>query len=219
MQTMTVSRVLVWGRWLRLAHWSMALSTIGLLMTGWLMSSDPLLAHDAREYHYMLSALLLSALALRIYLLFFGKGTDLLEDCEPDRHKLKQALGVVKFYLTLGRSPLPKWFSHNPLWGPFYLLLIAFLLISCTSGLLLLNEMAYLGPLSNHDLHVLSNTVIGLFVLLHLPAVFCHDMAGSSSDISGMINGHRTFLIGNQQASEGFEVRSVSVKNLMKGLK
>ena len=219
MQAMTVSRVLVWSRWLRLAHWTMALSTLGLLLTGWLMNADPLLAIDARDYHYMLSALLLPALALRGYLLFFGKGTDLLEACEPDRHRLRQSLEVLKFYLSLGRSPLPKWFSHNPLWGPLDLMVLAFLLIACFSGLLLLNELTYLGPLSNHDLHALSNIVIGVFVLLHLPAVFSHDLIGKGSDISAMINGYRVFLTGNQQKPDSLGVKSVSVKELMKSLR
>jgi len=219
MQAITVNRVLVWSRWLRLSHWLLALSAMGLLVTGWLMGADPLLAVTARDYHDMLGALLLPALALRLYILFFGKGSERLEDCEPDRHRMRQALGVLKFYLSLGRHPLPKWFSHNPLWGPIYLVLFFFLLIACISGLLLLKGVSFLGPVSNLDLHDLAYYVIGWFVLLHLPAVFSHDLGNQGSDNSGMINGYRTFRIEDPNAPSGMDIKTVSLSDLMKTLK
>ncbi|MCU7813616.1 MAG: cytochrome b/b6 domain-containing protein [Candidatus Thiodiazotropha sp. (ex Rostrolucina anterorostrata)] len=106
MQATNITRILVWSRGLRLAHWSLALSSIGLLITGWLMNNTSVIAATPTETHYMLSALLLPALLLRLYLLFFGEGTDHLTACEPDSHRLSQAWLVVKFYLTLGKRPL-----------------------------------------------------------------------------------------------------------------
>ena len=91
MQAKTVSHVLVWSRWLRLSHWAIALSTIGLITTGWLMGQNPAFSEDAGDFHYLLSSILLPALLLRLYLLFFGKGTDHLEDCEPNTHRLTQS--------------------------------------------------------------------------------------------------------------------------------
>ncbi|MCU7945529.1 MAG: cytochrome b/b6 domain-containing protein [Candidatus Thiodiazotropha sp. (ex Cardiolucina cf. quadrata)] len=70
MQATSVTRILVWSRGLRLAHWSLALSSIGLLITGWLMNNTGVIATTTTEIHYMLSALLLPTLLFRLYLLF-----------------------------------------------------------------------------------------------------------------------------------------------------
>ncbi|MBT3094229.1 MAG: hypothetical protein KME58_15200 [Candidatus Thiodiazotropha sp. (ex Lucina pensylvanica)] len=99
MQVTNISRVLVWSGRLRLAHWSLGISSIGLLLTGWLMNNTPLMAQSAAEIHFMLSGLFLPALLLRIYLLLFGKGSEHLSSCEPNLHRLSQAWLVLKFYL------------------------------------------------------------------------------------------------------------------------
>jgi Ni/Fe-hydrogenase 1 B-type cytochrome subunit len=201
-------------------YWTLGLSTIGLLVSGWLMNNTHLMAQSAAEIHFMLSALLLPALLLRLYLLLFGNGSDHLSSCEPDLHRLSQAWLVLKFYLTLGKAPLPKWYSHNPLWGPLYLVLFFFLLLSAISGLLLLKELSMIGTLSMRDLHHLCYLVIGVFTLLHIPAVFSHDLAGKGSDISGMINGHRIFEIENlgQSDKTGADTHSVALQDLLKSL-
>jgi Ni/Fe-hydrogenase 1 B-type cytochrome subunit len=221
MQATGVTRILVWSSRLRLAHWTLGLSTIGLLVSGWLMNNTHLMAQSAAEIHFMLSGLFLPALLLRLYLLLFGSGSDHLSSCEPDLHRLSQAWLVLKFYLTLGKAPLPKWYSHNPLWGPLYLALFFFLLLSAISGLLLLKEVSMIGTLSLRDLHHLCYLVIGVFTLLHIPAVFSHDLAGKGSDISGMINGHRIFEIENPGQSDktGTDTHSVALQDLMKSLK
>jgi Ni/Fe-hydrogenase 1 B-type cytochrome subunit len=221
MQATSVTRILVWSSLLRLAHWTLGLSTIGLLVSGWLMNNTHLMAQNVAEIHFMLSGLFLPALLLRLYLLLFGSGSDHFSSCEPDLHRLSQAWLVVKFYLTLGKAPLPKWYSHNPLWGPLYLALFFFLLLSAISGLLLLKETSMIGTLSLRDLHHLCYLVIGVFTLLHIPAVFSHDLAGKGSDISGMINGHRIFDIETHDQKENNETstQSVALQDLMKSLK
>jgi Ni/Fe-hydrogenase 1 B-type cytochrome subunit len=219
MQMKTVSQVLVWSRWLRLSHWSLAISTIGLIASGWLMSRDTVFAAAASEIHYLLAAILLPALLLRLYLLFFGTGTDHLTDCEPNGHRLSQALQVVRFYLTLGKAPLPKWFSHNPLWGPIYIALFFLMILTTASGLLLLNDLPLLGTISMLDLHQLSYTFILGFTILHLPAVFSHDLSSKSGDISAMVNGYRTFEVGDSSTGKSVDGQSVSLDALMKQLR
>lgn len=221
MQVTDVTRVLVWGARLRLAHWTLALSTIGLMLSGWLMNNTHLMAEGAAEVHFMLSGLFLPALLLRIYLLLFGNGSEHLSSCEPNLHRLSQAWLVLKFYLTLGKAPLPRWYSHNPLWGPLYLALFFFLLLSAFSGLMLLKEISLISTLSLNHLHHLSYMVIGVFTLLHIPAVFSHDLSGKGSDISGMVNGYRVFKVespgGNNKT--GTVTHSVAVRDLMKNIK
>ena len=219
MQANTVTRVLVWSRWLRLSHWLIAIPTLGLIGTGWLMSQDLPISEQASQIHYLLSAILLPALLIRLYLLFFGKGTDHLSDCEPDWHRLSQAWLVIRFYLTLGKAPLPKWYSHNPLWGPLYLALFFFLVLITLSGLLMLNGVIIIGNLGLQDLHRLSYLVVLWFTLLHLPAVFSHDLSGQGGDISGMINGYRVFDTNTPQSTEQPGEHAISLDDLLKTLK
>ncbi len=219
MQVKNVSHVLVWSRWLRLTHWAMALSSLGLIATGWLMSQDRALTNSLGDLHYMLSGVLLPALLFRLYLLFFGKGTDHLEDCEPNTHRLSQAWQVIRFYLTLGKLPLPKWYSHNPLWGPLYLALFFILVLVSISGVMLLNDLYLFANLSMLDLHRLSYQLILVFTLLHLPAVFSHDLSSKSGDISAMVNGYRAFEVTLESTDLKPDTQSVSLDALMKQLK
>ncbi|MES9969478.1 MAG: cytochrome b/b6 domain-containing protein [Candidatus Thiodiazotropha sp.] len=219
MQATSVTRILVWSNRLRLAHWILGLSTMGLLVTGWLMNNTPLLAQNAAEIHFMLGGLFLPALLLRLYLLLFGTGSEHLDSCEPNLHRLSQGWLVVKFYLTLGKAPLPKWYSHNPLWGPIYLAALFFMLLSGISGLILLKEISMLGSLSLFDLHHLCYLVIAWFTLLHILSVFSHDLGGTGSDISGMVNGHRIFDIEQPQQNKDTGSQTVALQDLMKSLK
>jgi Ni/Fe-hydrogenase 1 B-type cytochrome subunit len=219
MQSKTISHVLVWSRWLRLAHWALAISTLGLIATGWLMRNDSVSAAEAAEIHYLLTGLFLPALLLRLYLLFFSKGTDHLRDCEPNAHRLNQAWQVIRFYLTLGKAPLPKWYSHNPLWGPLYIGLFFILTLCAASGLLLLNDRLLLGSISTLSLHQLCYQVILLFTALHLPAVFSHDLSSKSGDISAMVNGFRAFDVGESNADKSDNAQAVPLDTLLKQLK
>ncbi|MCU7851158.1 MAG: cytochrome b/b6 domain-containing protein [Candidatus Thiodiazotropha sp. (ex Monitilora ramsayi)] len=219
MQANTVTRVLVWSRWLRLSHWLLTLCAIGLIATGWLMSIDSGLSPLVSDLHYLLGGLLLPALLLRLYLLFFGKGTDLLSDCEPNVHRLLQSWQVIRFYLTLGKAPLPKWYSHNPLWGPIYLILFFVLVLVASSGLLLLNDVIVFGGISMLDLHQVSYIFILTFSILHIPAVFVHDLSGKGGDISGMVNGYRHFELTDVEQHNKTTEQSVSLNSLTKTLK
>ena len=219
MQATTVTRVLVWSRWLRLSHWGIALTTIGLCVTGLIMKSSLAASTDISDLHNIFGGLLLPALLLRLYLLFFGKGTDHLSDCEPDRHRISQAWQVLRYYLTLGKAPLPKWYSHNPLWGPIYLFLFFCLFLATVSGLLLLKSLYFFAGLSMLDLHQYCFLAIGIFTLLHVPAVFFHDLSGQGGDVSGMINGFRIFDAKPTQSSVKQGEQTISLDNLLKTLK
>ncbi|MES9940925.1 MAG: cytochrome b/b6 domain-containing protein [Candidatus Thiodiazotropha sp. 6PLUC2] len=216
MQTNSVTRVLIWSHWLRVSHWLIAFPTLGLLATGFLLNNQLLSSTDLHEIHYILSAILLPGLLIRLFLLFFGKGTEHISDCEPNLHRISQALQVVKFYLTLGKSPLPKWFSHNPLWGPIYLLFFFFLTLSVISGFTLLNELPSILGMSMTDLHQITYQIIAWYSLLHVIAVFTHDLGSSNADISGMINGHRIFEI---KEAEKQTAQTIDLDDLMKTLK
>ena len=219
MNNSDIQRIPVWSRALRIAHWVMAAATLVLIMTGWRMSGDPLQVSALLDNHYLAAAFLAPAMLLRLYLLFLGAGTDHISDCEPDMNRLRGAAAVLKYYFSLGRSPLPNWYAHNPLWGPVYLLLFLFLLLQILSGAFQLSH-PYPGMINLHDLHVIGAYVITGFTILHILAVFVHDLGGSGSDISAMINGHRIFLLKKQTtAQQSGEVQSVSLDELRRSLK
>jgi Ni/Fe-hydrogenase 1 B-type cytochrome subunit len=195
----------------------MGIPTLGLIGSGYLISIQAISTTTMQDIHYLLGALLLPGLLIRLYLLVFGKGTDHISDCEPDKHRLAQAWQVAKFYLTLGKAPLPNWFSHNPLWGPIYIGLFFILLLSLISGYALLNDMQLLFGVVMADLHQLTYTIIGWFSLLHIVAVFAHDISGTGSDISGMINGHRIFQVSDNSSEP--DTQTVNLNDLIKTLK
>lgn len=219
MQSKTLTAVLVWSRWLRLAHWLLALTTAGLIVSGLLLSLDGPLSTTARELHAVLGGLMLPPLLLRLYLLFFGKGTDHFYDCEPNLHRLGQAWRVLRYYLSLGKAPLPKWYSHNPLWGPLYLALLFFLVLVALSGVLLLRGYDFIGGVSMLDLHRLCYWMIAVFTLLHLPAVFVHDLSGRAGDISAMVNGYRLFDTGTTKNSGKPGEQVIPLETLLNTLK
>ncbi|MEN8213384.1 MAG: cytochrome b/b6 domain-containing protein [Pseudomonadota bacterium] len=214
-----IQRLPIWSRALRVAHWVMAAAVMVLIVTGWRMAGDPLESAALLDDHYLAAALLIPALLLRLYLLIFGSGTDHISACEPDMNRLRSAAAVLKFYFSLGRSPLPNWYAHNPLWGPLYLLLFLFLLIEILSGALLQSH-PWAGGVNQHDLHRIGATVITTFTIAHILAVFLHDLGGSGSDISAMINGHRIFIIRKpESARQSADSHSVSLDALKNSLK
>jgi len=195
MSTPEIRRLPVWGKALRLCHWGMALATLILLCSGGLIRWAPERAQDLDEIHFASAAVLIAALAVRLWLLFAGKRTEQLGALLPNRHRLAQAWAVLRSYLTLGKVRLPRWYAHNPLWAILYLLLFIVLLAQVASGLLLLNHITLLGDLSLRHVHLLGYFVILGFTALHILASFFHDAKGDSSDISAMVSGQRIFIV------------------------
>ena len=128
-----LQRTYVWPAPLRLSHWLMAASSSGLWLSGWLLQHVPALHLESRDAHLFLAWLLMPALALRLVLLFTGRGSAAgWRDLLPTRWQ--GVRDTLRFYVTLGQLPLPRWYAHNPLWAPLYLLLFLVLLGQIGSG-------------------------------------------------------------------------------------
>ncbi len=190
-----IRRLPVWGKALRLCHWGMALATLLLLCSGGLIRWIPERAQELDDIHFVSAAVLITALMVRLWLLLAGKPTEQLGALLPDRHRLTQAWAVLRSYLALGKIRLPRWYAHNPLWAPLYLLLFVVLLAQVATGLLLLNHITLLSGFSLRHLHLLGYFVILGFTGLHILASFFHDAKGDGSDISAMISGQRIFIV------------------------
>ncbi len=188
-----LQRTYIWPAPLRLSHWLMVVSVVGLWISGWFMQHLPGWHAASREQHLMLAWLLVPALALRLLLLFTGKGSAAgWRDLLPQHWQ--GVRDTLRFYVTFGQLPLPRWYAHNPLWAPVYLLFLVALLAQTVSGFLLDAERFPFG-FDPVQLHAPLSTAIGAFMLLHVIAVLVHDWRSGNSDVSAMLHGYRIFRL------------------------
>jgi len=187
-----IQRARVWPGSLRVAHWLIALGTLALMVTGWLVGSGQYLGTAAMDFHLFSAWAFTAGLALRIWLLFTGGSPTGWHDLLPDPRQYRSVVLTLRFYLSFGRAELPRWYAHNPLWGPVYLLVLGLLCAQALMGFLVSFDVATAG-VDALAAHALMAQFIAMFTLLHLAAVVMHDLHGPGGDISGMISGYRIF--------------------------
>ena len=215
MAAITIKRVKVWSGLLRVSHWLMAFSVLVLLATGWLLDGIHGDFEALLDYHYLAGYALIAGLLLRAWLLFFGRATDRLADLVPRRQQFPAMLDMLRFYLSFGRWPLPAWYAHNPLWQPVYLFLFLLLAVQVLSGVFAYAPYLPAGR-APVEWHASGAAIIGAVTALHLLAVFLHDLKGTGSDNSAMINGHRIFVINPLQQPVDTGVQHVSLDRIGK---
>lgn len=196
-----IRRVLVWSGWLRVAHWALAGATLWLMVTGWLVANSPALAASAAEWHYLAAGLLVFAVGLRLFVGFFGRGAERFEHLLPQTTEFAAMRASLVFCLSFGKSPLPNWFAHNPLWKPIYLFLYLLLGLLALSGWLM-PDMPLLWRFYLPHVHATLATMVTIIAVAHLYCVVLHDLKGRNADTSAMINGHRYFTIDRQGLAE-----------------
>lgn len=211
---MTIQRILIWSGWLRLAHWLIALSTLGLLLTGWLLSAIPSLEIAASDFHYMLAPFFSLGVGIRITLLFIDKKNAGLGSLTPEI-RLQPMATMLRFYLSLGRLPLPRWYAHNPLWAPVYLAILFLLILQAASGYLQVS-MPMIAGIYVPGLHRLIAMIVALFTIAHIVTVILHDLKGTASDISAMINGYKIFVVERKDDTTIDTTPSVSIDSIKK---
>ena len=173
----------------------MSITVIGLLLTGWLLQNVLPYFQLALDYHYILAYVLSFALGLRIFLLMSSPASATgWHDLVPNKDSLYKALAMLRFYVSFGRTPLPHWYAHSPLWAPIYLLLFFLLLIQIMSGFLI-GAGQHTLLINLYTLHNFISTLILVFTATHIISVFLYDLKAGTSDISGMIHGYRIFII------------------------
>ncbi len=189
-----IRRVPVWSGWLRFTHGIVAFAVLLMLATGWLIGHSPTVAEDALDIHYLGASLLLFAIAVRGYLGFFGKGAERFEHMLPRAAELPAIRASLLFYLSLGKAPLPNWFSHNPLWKAFYLLLWLALVVLALTGWLMPENPVMFGIYLPH-FHGGLATLVAVWVAAHVYCIILQDVKGDNADVSAMLNGNRYFTI------------------------
>lgn len=185
-------RVLIWSQWMRLAHWSIALSVLTLMATGWLVANAPSVAADAADLHAYAASVLMAGLALRIWLLFADRGVGGWEALVPARASLPAMKQMLMFYFTLGKAPLPNWYGHNPLWVPVYALLYLLLVVMAVTGVFMASHPLVAG-LYLPGIHTAFASIIAGVTIAHVIAVALNDIRGQRGDVSAMLNGNKLF--------------------------
>lgn len=184
----SVRLVQIWSGWLRLTHWLIAVGVLFELFSAWTVSLGAADPGFWRDWHLMIGQLTGFALLLRVVLLFVP-GTSYWRALLPRRNQW-QAIGqMLRFYLSLGRAPLPAWYAHNPLWAPLYLLVLACLLAAVLSG------MGYESSAQQARLHAVLGQLLAWFCLLHVLAAAVHDWKSDGALVSALFSGKRCFTI------------------------
>lgn len=208
---------MIWGGWLRLSHACIALATLVLLLTGWLLADSPSLAEGALDLHYIASSFLIFGLVVRINLMIVGKEHERLSSLFPASTELVAMAKTFRFYLSLGRSPMPGWYAQNPLWKPVYLAVYLVLIMLVATGAAMSDNSIVLG-FYLPSVHIFWAKAMLWFSVLHIASVFMHDYKNQTSDISAMVNGYRLFMINSEDGGPGVDdaIQVISLDSLKK---
>lgn len=204
-----LQRKRIWGGWLRFSHLAIGLSTLFLLMTGGLIEHAPSLANAAVDFHYYAASVLIFGLIIRFVLAFRGDQVERIHSLIPSEHELTVMKDMLVFYISLGRTPIPRWYAHNPLWKPVYLALYLLLVVMVFTGWVMPDTPLMLG----FYLPSLHGAIAGIILwttVAHIVAVVLHDYRGIGADVSSVVNGHRLFTVEKKSPVE-LEVKQVSV--------
>lgn len=193
-----LKRVLVWTGWLRLSHWSIALATLVLLLTGRELVDSVAEPPALLGFHYYAAAVLLFGLVLRLMLMVIGREQERFTALLPRGYELHAIAHTLRFYLSLGRAPVPRWYAQNPLWKPVYLVVYMALMVQVATGSLML-EHPVVWRFYLPSVHAFWAQALVWFTVLHIAAVALHDLKGKTAEVSAMINGYKLFFIDRSQ--------------------
>jgi len=210
-----IKRVLVWSGWLRISHASIGLAVLVLLLTGWLIAESPSLAESALDLHYLASSFLIFGLIIRVVLMFVGKEHERLPGLFPASSELSAMAKTFRFYISLGKSPMPGWYAQNPLWKPVYLVMYLALITLVISGAVMPDVSLVLG-FYVPSVHIFWAQLMLWLAVLHITSVVMHDYRNQTTDISAMVNGYRLFLIESNRGGSISEemVQHISIDSL-----
>lgn len=202
----------IWSWALRIFHWTFALSIMTLIVTGIIIHDPPMTTSfteerasffmaNIRYLHFVAGYLLISAVILRLYLLFFGNRFERISDFTPiTKANVRSLLHTLRYYLYLTpHSEGAK--GHNVLAGTVYLLTFILSAIMILTGLYMLYpETSWIRSLGSflfgsqqlaRAIHYLLFWFFPIFILTHLYILVWHEIMETEGLISSIFSGKK----------------------------
>lgn len=190
----TIRYVAVWSGWVRLTHWLLAAGVGFQLLSALALQWGAVDDVFWRDWHVIVGQLLIVTVVGRIVLAFLLTGSAHWRAFLPDAAQWQGIKQMLMFYFSFARAPLPNWFAHNPLWRQVYPLWWLLVLATAFSGLYYNSATPLLG-MTLFAWHKFLASSILVLSLVHVLAVFLHDLKGKGASVSGMISGYRYFHV------------------------
>ena len=192
----------VWPLALRLVHWVLALSTLVLIATGWLLGGgmvvNPALHEMLRgTLHVPAGQIAAAALAGRLVLLAVDPGVSGWRALVPRSRDRAARLEMLRFYLSGGRRQPPGYYAHDPLWMLLYPVLFLLLGLQVFTGFAIQSQG--LRQVAEFSMEGVSqwHGRIALFLIwltgLHVASVLLREIRGRGYEVSAMLHGLRIF--------------------------
>ncbi|MFK7853567.1 MAG: cytochrome b/b6 domain-containing protein [Granulosicoccus sp.] len=184
--------VRVWDIWIRLFHWSIAISVVFMLIsgaTGWLFF----------DWHRLIGEWILALLVFRLLWGFLGSSNASLI------HLVRSPKEALDHLLALFKRRLHSERGHNAAGGWAVLLMLLLLTIQAVTGFFIadedeLVEGALYGSLSSastdlmYRIHHLNAELLQVVVIVHVAMVFTYLLYGRQNLILPMIHGSMQWL-------------------------
>lgn len=201
----------VWGVLLRLFHWSLVLSIIVLVVTGFYVNSPwtnttlegsvSFPVATMRYLHFVAGYLFTAAVLVRIFLYFFGNRQErILDNLPVTSRNIKSLVRTLGYYSYVTDKPDDR-LGHNALAGMVYIVTMLAALFQLMAGFYLLYpESGFWQSLGNgifgsqqegRFVHHLLMWYFILFAFTHVYIVIWNDLKSPEGLISSMFNGKK----------------------------
>jgi Ni/Fe-hydrogenase 1 B-type cytochrome subunit len=208
---MNYEKAKAWGILLRLYHWSLVLSIIALVTTGFyinapwtnttLEGSVSFPMANMRYWHFLAGYLFTAVILVRIFLFFFGNRQERIWDFLPiTPRNIKNLFATLRYYSYMSDEHDER-LGHNTMAGIIYLLTIIVAVFQLIAGFYLLYpESATWQGIGNtifgsqqdgRFVHHLLMWYFIFFAFTHVYIVIWNELKSPEGLISSMINGKK----------------------------
>ncbi|MBZ5502369.1 MAG: Ni/Fe-hydrogenase, b-type cytochrome subunit [Acidobacteriia bacterium] len=207
------TRIYVWEKPVRFAHWLLVLSLVVLSVTGYYIYNPFVISRGraayvmgtARFIHLVAAWAFIAAILVRFYWFFRGNRWARINQFIPTRRERWQdAVETVKYYMFRRWNPTPR-IGHNALAGATYTLIFGIAVIEIITGLALYNNVVHskcLGLLVGwvprladiqwlREIHFLVMFALWFFFIHHMYSVLLAASEEKNGCVEGMVSGYK----------------------------
>ncbi len=207
------TRIYVWEKPVRLAHWLLVLSLVVLSVTGYYIYNPFVISRGTAAYmmgtmrfiHLTAAWAFIVAIVVRLYWFFRGNRWARISQFIPTtRERREDLVETAKYYMFLRWRPTAR-IGHNALAGATYALIFGIAVIEIITGLALYNNVVHsrlLGLLVGwvprladiqwlREIHFLVMFGLWLFFIHHLYSVLLAASEEKNGCVEGMVSGYK----------------------------